>query len=120
MEKLLLTGAEFTAVIAFNDMSGVGAIRKLKSAGFSIPGDVSIVGFDNVQLSQLVEPPLTTVSQPIENMARLATADVLTQIEKGEPPSNQRLLIEPELVVRGSTAPCIVRPPGHLRSARSV
>ena len=106
--KLLAAGAEFTAIVCFNDMSAVGAIRRLRDEGLQVPRDVSVIGFDNVPLSNLVDPPLTTINQPIENMARLATSTVLAAIE-GDQTAPQRLVIEPELVIRASTARCLNR-----------
>lgn len=101
--KLIESGVRFSALIAFNDMSAVGAIRELKDRGLRVPEDVSVVGFDNVQASQIVEPTLTTVAQPIENMAKLAIDDLLENIEAGTRSSRQ-FIIEPQLVARRSTA----------------
>lgn len=108
VSKLLRCGVRFSALIAFNDMSAVGAIRELKESGLRIPEDVSVVGFDNVQASQIVEPPLTTIAQPIDNMAKLAVNDLLGNVEAGTR-SSKRMVIAPKLVVRRSTAEPLAR-----------
>jgi LacI family transcriptional regulator len=105
-QKLLNSGAKFTAILAFNDMSAVGAIRKLKDEGIRIPQDVSVVGFDNVQASQMVEPALTTIGQPIETMAKIATQEVLTHIESNTRGA-QHIVVKPELIIRHSSAVCL-------------
>ncbi|ABF41387.1 transcriptional regulator, LacI family [Candidatus Koribacter versatilis Ellin345] len=106
-ETLLASGARFTAVVAFNDMSAIGAMRKFKDAGIDVPGRISIVGFDNVPIAGLVDPPLTTISQPIEEMARVATAEVIAQIETSGSFRPKQVVVEPELVVRRSTTALI-------------
>jgi DNA-binding LacI/PurR family transcriptional regulator len=104
MQKLLSSGVEFTATVAFNDMSAVGAMRELLQRGIAVPGQVSVVGFDNVQASQIVAPPLTTIAQPIQSMAATATTELLASIENGER-SSKRIVVAPDLLVRGSSGP---------------
>jgi len=82
----------------------VGAVRAARRAGLSVPGDVSIVGFDDSALMSCTEPPLTTVRQPIESMGRAVIALLLAQIAGTSRPSDE-LLFEPELVLRASTGP---------------
>jgi DNA-binding LacI/PurR family transcriptional regulator len=104
MQKLLKSGVEFTALLAFNDMSAVGAMRELLHSGISVPERVSVVGFDNVQASQIVAPPLTTIAQPIQSMAATATTELLATIETGAA-VERRIVVAPELLIRGSSAP---------------
>ena len=104
--KLLAAGA--TAIMCASDMLALGAIRAVKKAGLKVPGDVSIVGYDDSALMNATEPPLTTVRQPIEPMGR-AAVDALAQMIDGQPAQVDELLFEPELVVRGSTTSCTVR-----------
>lgn len=82
----------------------LGAVRAARRAGLSVPGDVSIVGFDDSALMSCTEPPLTTVRQPIESMGRAVIALLLAQIAGTAQPSDE-LLFEPELVLRASTGP---------------
>ena len=91
-----------TALFCANDRSAQGAYDALRDLGLSIPGDVSVVGFDDSALMMATDPPLTTVRQPIEPMARGAVQTLLSLIS-GNPVSTEELLFEPELVVRGST-----------------
>jgi DNA-binding LacI/PurR family transcriptional regulator len=104
-----LFGAGATALICGSDILALGAIRAARRAGLSVPGDVSVVGFDDSPLMSYTEPPLTTLRQPIESMARAAVTLLVNQIE-GNAPTPKELLHEPELVVRGSTGPAPSRP----------
>ena len=69
-----------------------------------MPGDVSVVGFDDSALMSCIDPPLTTVRQPIDAMGRLVIELLVSQIG-GSPVAHEEMLFEPELVVRSSTGP---------------
>ena len=99
--RLLAAGA--TGIMCASDMLALGAIRAVKKAGMKVPDDVSVVGYDDSALMNSVEPPLTTVRQPIEPMGR-AAVDILIHLMDGESLQIEELLFEPELVVRSSTA----------------
>ncbi|WP_328320086.1 LacI family DNA-binding transcriptional regulator [Streptomyces sp. NBC_00388] len=92
-----------TGVICASDPLALGAVRAARRRGLSVPGDVSIVGYDDSAFMNCTEPPLTTVRQPIEAMGRAAVELLTVQIGGRAVPSDE-LLFEPELVVRGSTA----------------
>lgn len=95
-----------TAIFSFNDLMAFGLYRELRAAHLSVPGDVSIVGFDNVSFGDLVDPPLTTVSQPVAEMGACVVDTLLRLIDHQVLPADKRhQLFEPRLVVRGSTAP---------------
>lgn len=104
-ERLLKSTRKFTALLAFNDLSAIGAINAFHDAGRRIPEEISVVGFDDIKAAAIVHPALTTVRQPLEQMGMLAASELLTSIEdaKGEP---RQISIEPELVIRQSTAAC--------------
>ncbi len=105
-KKILAAGLSFTALIAFNDVSAIGAIRALREAGFRVPEDVSVVGFDDIQSAAFQNPALTTIRQPLWEMGQLAAETVLRRIAKGaSAPYSRTLMVEPKLVVRESTAP---------------
>ena len=97
-----------TGVICASDVLALGAIRAVRRAGLSVPGDVSVVGFDDSGWLNCTDPPLTTVRQPIESMGKAAVALLVNQMESVAM-HHEELLFEPELVVRGSTGPAPVR-----------
>jgi DNA-binding LacI/PurR family transcriptional regulator len=100
---LLESGHEFTAVFAANDLSALGVLSALAANGRRVPDDVSVVGFDDVRLSAFTTPPLTTVRQPAAEIGQRAT-ELLIDLTHGRPVRILRHLLEPELVVRGSTS----------------
>jgi DNA-binding LacI/PurR family transcriptional regulator len=108
VSRLLRKGV--TGVICASDPLALGAIRAVRRVGMSVPDDVSVVGFDDSAFMNCTNPPLTTVRQPIEAMGRTAVTLLVGQIE-GATVTSEELLFEPELVVRGSTAPARIRPP---------
>jgi LacI family transcriptional regulator len=106
-QELLARGARFTAVLAGNDLLALGCIDALRDAGLDCPGDVSVVGFNDMDWSARFSPPLTTVRVPHQRLG-MAAADLLLE-RLGDPQAEVRHVVLPvELVVRGSTAP----PPG--------
>ena len=104
-QRLLAADGDFTALFAFNDMSAIGAVRALREAGRRVPGDVSVVGFDDVQAAAFQNPSLTTVRQPLMQMGKLAAETLLEQMVPGYAGTPAaELVVEPELAVRESTA----------------
>jgi DNA-binding LacI/PurR family transcriptional regulator len=102
-KQLLTRNKPFTALFAYNDISAIGAIRALRERGLRVPQDVSVMGFDDIPGAAFHTPTLTTVRQPLERMGEVAAQTLLDRIEdKKEYPSE--IAIEPELVVRESTA----------------
>ena len=99
-----LIQAGVTGIICASDPLALGVIRAVRRARLDVPGDVSVVGFDDSAFMTCTDPPLTTVRQPIEAMGRAVVTLLAQQIE-GAPPGSDELLFEPELVVRGSTGP---------------
>ena len=94
-----------TAVLAMSDAMAIGAMRAIRDLGLLIPDDISVVGFDDVDLAQHVDPPLTTVNQPIRSKGEEAVRVLLDEIlhpERGVP---EHCLLPTRLVVRGSTGP---------------
>jgi DNA-binding LacI/PurR family transcriptional regulator len=102
VQQLLSGGRTFTALVAFNDMSAIGAIRALQDLGLSVPRDVSVIGFDDIRVAAFNNPRLTTIRQPLSNMGRIAAQCVLNQLTGAEP-FRKLILVEPELAVREST-----------------
>lgn len=93
-----------TAVFAMNDLMAFGLYRAAREVGVRIPEDVSVVGYDDLPAAQWVGPELTTVHQPLHEMAGQATR-MLLRLAAGEDPGSRRVDLSVELVVRGSTAP---------------
>ena len=105
-KTLLERKVSFSALFSFNDVSAIGAIEALRSAGLEVPGDVSVVGFDDIQNAAYHRPQLTTVRQPLQQMGAIAAETLLRRIGRPDDDSYpRRIVIEPELVVRKSTAP---------------
>lgn len=98
----LLLARGVTAVVCASDPLALGAVRAVRRAGRHVPGDVSVVGFDDSPLMACTDPALTTVRQPIEAMGRAALTLLAGQIE-GTFTAPSEMLFEPELVVRAST-----------------
>ncbi|MFC5910166.1 LacI family DNA-binding transcriptional regulator [Streptacidiphilus monticola] len=100
--RLLQRGV--TGFICASDPIALGAVRAAKRRGLDVPGDVSVVGYDDSSFMTCTDPPLTTIRQPIEAMGR-AAVDLLAGEIAGAKVTHDELLFEPELVVRGSTGP---------------
>jgi DNA-binding LacI/PurR family transcriptional regulator len=111
VQQLLASKEPFTAIVAFNDISAMGAIRALKDFNLRVPQDVSVIGFDNIKAAAYTLPRLTTINQPLEEIGRVATQCLLNRIHDTAPLRDE-IMIEPELVVRESTwsAPQIQNP----------
>lgn len=90
------------AIMTSTDIMAVGAIKYLNGAGYKIPRDVSVIGFDNIALATIVEPNLTTISQPTRKIGEEAAKILLAKINGDEDVKDQ-LMFEPELIIREST-----------------
>lgn len=114
---LLASGKPFTALFAFNDVSAIGAMRALREAGKRVPEDVSVIGFDNIPSAAFHIPALTTISQPLQRMGALAAEVLLKRIAEPDAPCPEEFEVEPELIIRESTA---VAPAGARRQRIAV
>jgi DNA-binding LacI/PurR family transcriptional regulator len=101
-KELIARRESFTALFAYNDISAIGSIRALQEAGLRVPDDVSVVGFDDIQIAVHTMPSLTTVRQPLQKMGELAARTLLSRIE-GRDGFVQEITVEPDFVVRRST-----------------
>ncbi len=97
-----LRGQDFTAVFAFNDLSAYGVYNQLKKYHLSIPGDISLVGYDDIFFSELLDVPLTTINQPVYEMGAEAARQFI-DLKKPEDRASKSIVFEPTLVVREST-----------------
>jgi LacI family transcriptional regulator len=101
----LLRGGELpTGIFAHNDLMAVGAIEALKEGSLRCPEDISVVGFNDMPLTEHLAPPLTTIRMPTAEIGRVAAETVLSMIDGAETPA-VAISLQPRLVLRGSTAP---------------
>lgn len=100
-ERLLDRGV--TGIVCASDVMALGVVRSARMRGLRIPEDLSVIGCDDSQMMEFVDPPLTTVRQPAEALAQAASQEIAEQIA-GSAPQAGEVLYRPELVVRGSTA----------------
>jgi DNA-binding LacI/PurR family transcriptional regulator len=108
--EMLASKRPFTAVLAFDDLTALGVVRGLNSAGLKVPDDCSVVGFDDVLPAAVSTPGITTVHQPLKEMGLLASEWTLQAINAREQQREKPLHLHnasPELIVRMSTAPCL-------------
>jgi DNA-binding LacI/PurR family transcriptional regulator len=103
-QKLLSRNPAFSALFAFNDNSAIAAISALRDAGLRVPEDVSVIGFDDIQLASYSNPTLTTIRQPLQKMGEIAARTLLDRIENRSEYVAE-IAVEPELIVRHSTGP---------------
>lgn len=102
--ELLTSPKRPTAIFACFDFLAIGVYQAAKELGLRIPDDVSVVGFDNTILASIVDPPLTTIAQPIDEMGR-QVMDLLVREIEGDKKTKQRIILPPELIIRQSTKP---------------
>jgi DNA-binding LacI/PurR family transcriptional regulator len=102
---LLERTRDFTALFCFNDTAAMGAIRAIKDTGLDVPGDISVVGFDDIVSAAFTTPSLTTVRQPLFAMGQKAAQLLLERIADREKEFPAEIEMAPELVVRESTGP---------------
>jgi DNA-binding LacI/PurR family transcriptional regulator len=105
LRDLLVLDPRPTAVLAMSDALASGVLREAAERGLDIPGELSVIGFDDIPLAQLTAPPLTTVNQPTERKGELAARSLLDAVEAGGSTELGRTVLPAELVVRGTTAP---------------
>ncbi|RAS79054.1 LacI family DNA-binding transcriptional regulator [Priestia endophytica] len=101
MIRLLSLADPPTAVFVFNDEMAIGAIKAAKDSGLSVPQDIAIVGFDNLQMSSIIEPHITTIDQPKYEIGKKAM-ELLVHQMKGEPLKRKKFVLTDELIVRES------------------
>jgi len=103
MHAILRTEEKPSAVFVCNDLMAIGALRAAHESGVHVPDELSIVGFDDIELSAYTSPPLTTVAQPKERIGALAV-DMLLERVGGKRRDARKVVLQPELRVRASTA----------------
>ena len=103
VEHLLAQKLPFTALVSYNDIAAIGAIRAFRDRGIRVPEDVSIVGFDDIQSAAYQNPSLTTIRQPLRQMGTTAARILLKRLQGSKELDEIKIL--PELIIRESTRP---------------
>lgn len=93
-----------TAIFACNDLLAIGVLKEARSAGLSIPRDLSVIGFDNTVLAEICHPTLTSIAQPLREMTEQAMILLNESISNPASPK-RKIMLMPELVIRHSTGP---------------
>jgi DNA-binding LacI/PurR family transcriptional regulator len=104
MAELLQLPARPTAIIAANDLTAIGALRVIHKRGLSVPGDISIVGFDDIELSDIVYPPLTTLRLSRHELAK-TFVNALEMLASSPRRNGKQYKVQTSLVIRESTGP---------------
>lgn len=95
--------SDVTAVFVANDQMALGVMRAFREAGLSVPGQVAIAGFDDIPEAEFFAPPLTTVRQDFAAVGQASIRLLISRLESGTPGEAERIVIEPRLIVRGSS-----------------
>ncbi len=103
VDRLLSSGAEFTAISCANDLLALGAIRRLTELGRAVPGDVSVAGFDDISIAAMTAPSLSTVRLPLREMGRRGFEKAVAQLN-GDP-AGPEVVLPTQVILRDSTAP---------------
>jgi DNA-binding LacI/PurR family transcriptional regulator len=118
-ERLMTGGEDVTAIFAANDQMALGVLRFLHESGRAVPGEVSVVGFDDIPEAAYLTPSLTTVRQDFGEMGRRSVLALLERIDDVDGPAT-RISVPPELMVRASTAPCSTDAPARAPRLRGT
>ncbi|MGA8110461.1 MAG: LacI family DNA-binding transcriptional regulator [Acidobacteriaceae bacterium] len=117
VQHLLAFHRHFTAIVCFNDMAAIGAIRALHDAQLRVPEDISVVGFDDISQAAFQTPSLTTIRQPLQEMGRLSAQLLLERIRTRDGVASETP-VSPQLIVRESSGPA--RPMQKRRESRKA
>jgi LacI family repressor for deo operon, udp, cdd, tsx, nupC, and nupG len=97
-----------TAIVAASDEMAIGAMKAARELGISIPDQLAIIGFDDIKMASMCEPPLSTMAQPKAEYGRIST-EMLLALIKGDPMSNNRIILNDELVIRKSCGAYLIK-----------
>jgi LacI family transcriptional regulator len=93
-----------TAIFALSNMMTLGVLNALRELGFRVPDDVSVIGIDDFDFANIMNPPPTVVAAPVLDMAQQAISTLLSEISSRTPPSGARTIFSPNLILRESCA----------------
>ncbi len=91
------------AVFCANDTSAVGVIQYIKEKGLRVPGDIAVVGFNDDPIASIIDPPLTTIAQPAEEMGNIAAQQVLKKLRNPKLVDPETIVLKSNLILRSST-----------------
>jgi LacI family transcriptional regulator len=103
--QMIERGLRSTGIICGNDLIALGFIGHMRRARVNVPADISVVGYDDIELAEQNSLPLTTVRQPKQNMGRTAAKLLIDEAEQGTQHTHQQIVFQPELIVRKTTGP---------------
>jgi LacI family transcriptional regulator len=104
MQAILKRRLPFTGLFAQSDEMAIGALRALREAGLRVPQEVSLVGYDDLPISRFIDPPLTTISQPMREVGEIAAGLLIQEIEQPGSVQQKEGLLKTELILRNSCA----------------
>lgn len=119
MQKLLNINPSLDAIFAASDLMAIGAIKTIREVRKQIPDDIAIIGFDDIPLAAHLDPPLTTVRQPMAEMGAMACR-LLLQLTRGEGVLQRKAILQTELVIRASCGASQRKGGGGLGASRSI
>ncbi|MBU2677041.1 MAG: substrate-binding domain-containing protein, partial [Gammaproteobacteria bacterium] len=102
--EILSASERPTAIFCANDEMAIGCLHEVKTAGLTVPGDISIMGFDDIRYAEVTDPPLTTVSQPAEEIGERVMYRLCRNIDDGNDENGEPEIVPHKLVVRQSVA----------------
>ena len=114
-QQLFSVKRAFTALVCFNDVAAIGAIRAMRDLGLRVPEDISVIGFDDIRAASYLSPRLTTIRQPLSDMGRYAAQCIINRLNRTED-FRELVVFEPKLVVRESTS--VMKPQTRVREGR--
>ena len=117
--EVLASGFCPTALVCVNDLMAIGALRELRDQGIRVPHDMSLTGFDNIELSEFCYPSLTTVHLPRERIGHLVFDHLVPEAARIKP-NGREIVIDPEFIVRESTGPARARPKANPNTPRKA
>jgi DNA-binding LacI/PurR family transcriptional regulator len=109
----------FTALVCFNDVAAIGAIRAIRDNGLRVSEDISVIGFDDIKAAAYMSPSLTTIRQPLAEMGRAAARYIINRLNRTED-FREAISFEPELVIRESTSQAMQKTGLHHSKTRSA
>lgn len=119
VQELLRQTTDFTAIVCFNDIAALGAIRAIGDVGLRTPHDISVVGFDDIRVAVFSMPSITTIRQPLRQMGETAAKVLLERLRTGAS-THSEIWVEPELIVRESSGPRATSSPAKAIGGRRL